>query len=155
MICGQISKDEFRSALEDKLCSYFGKTHFDASDEEIFQASAMVIREIMSRLMAFENFGDRKESRKLSYLSMEFMLGRSLQKNAFNLGILDAVSGALKDLGRNASDIFETEPDAGLVTAVLADCRTPRDSLATGVQATGYSRARTGVLPRTQTRRAE
>lgn len=141
MICGQISKDEFRSALEDKLCSYFGKTHFDASDEEIFQASAMVIREIMSRLMAFENFGDRKESRKLSYLSMEFMLGRSLQKNAFNLGILDAVSGALKDLGRNASDIFEAEPDAGLGNGGLgrlAACF--MDSLATqGVQATGYS----------------
>lgn len=141
MICGQISKDEFRSALEDKLCSYFGKTHFDASDEEIFQASAMVIREIMSRLMAFENFGDRKESRKLSYLSMEFMLGRSLQKNAFNLGILDAVSGALKDLGRNVSDIFETEPDAGLGNGGLgrlAACF--MDSLATqGVQATGYS----------------
>ncbi len=141
MICGQISKDDFRSALEDKLCSYFGKTHFEASDEEIFQASAIVIREIMSRLMAFENVGEAKERRKLSYLSMEFLLGRSLQKNAFNLGILEAVSGALDDLGRNASDIFETEPDAGLGNGGLgrlAACF--MESLSSqGVPATGYS----------------
>lgn len=141
MVCGQISKDDFRSALEDKLCAYFGITHLEASDEEIFKASAIVIREIMSRLMAFESMDRPEGGRKLSYLSMEFLLGRSLQKNAFNLGIMDAVSGALEDLGRNASDIFETEPDAGLGNGGLgrlAACF--MDSLSTqGIAATGYS----------------
>ena len=72
---------------------------------------------------------------------MEFLMGRSLMKNAFNLGIADALTGALSDLGRNASDIFEAENDAGLGNGGLgrlAACY--MDSLATlGVPATGYS----------------
>ena len=68
-------------------------------------------------------------------------MGRSLMKNAFNLGIADALTGALSDLGRNASDIFEAENDAGLGNGGLgrlAACY--MDSLATlGVPATGYS----------------
>lgn len=68
-------------------------------------------------------------------------MGRSLMKNAFNLGLGDAVKGALTDLGRDASDIFEAEPDAGLGNGGLgrlAACY--MDSMATlGIPATGYS----------------
>lgn len=68
-------------------------------------------------------------------------MGRSLMKDAFNLGIGDALTGALEDLGRSAADIFETEPDAGLGNGGLgrlAACY--MDSLATeGIPATGYS----------------
>ena len=49
MTTGQISRDEMHGALEDKLCSYFGVTGKEATDEQVFQASAMVIREIMGR----------------------------------------------------------------------------------------------------------
>ena len=68
-------------------------------------------------------------------------MGRSLMKNAYNLGISEAVTGALEDMGRSASDIFEEEPDAGLGNGGLgrlAACF--MDSMATeGLQATGYS----------------
>ena len=47
---GQISRDEVRSAIEDKLCAHFGVTGENAADDQIFQATAIVIREIMSRL---------------------------------------------------------------------------------------------------------
>ena len=52
---GQISRDEVRSAIEDKLCAYFSVTGASATDEQVFQASAMVIREIMSRFLAAED----------------------------------------------------------------------------------------------------
>ena len=62
-------------------------------------------------------------------------------KNAFNLGISEAVIGGLEDMGRSASDIFECEPDAGLGNGGLgrlAACY--MDSMATlGLEATGYS----------------
>ena len=54
----------------------------------------------MSRLLAVEEA--RCPDREVHYLSMEFLMGRSLMKNAFNLGIADALTGALTDLGRNA-----------------------------------------------------
>lgn len=139
MFTSQISRDEVRSAIEDKLCAHFAVTSKNASDDQIFQASAMVIREIMSRLLAAEE--TKKPGREVHYLSMEFLMGRSLMKNAFNLGISDALTGALEDLGRSAADIFESENDAGLGNGGLgrlAACY--MDSLASlGIPATGYS----------------
>ena len=135
----QISRDEVRSAIEDKLCAHFCVTGKNANEEQVFQATAMVLREIMSRLMAVED--PREKEKEIHYLSMEFLMGRSLMKNAFNLGIAEAVTGALEDMGHNAADIFETEPDAGLGNGGLgrlAACY--MDSMATlGLQATGYS----------------
>ena len=112
MINSNISRDEIRSVIEDKLCAAFSVTSETATDEQIFQATAIVIRELMSRFLAVEN--PEAHSKEVHYLSMEFLMGRSLMKNAFNLGISEALTGALEDLGRNASDIFESEPDAGL-----------------------------------------
>lgn len=139
MTTGQISREEMRSALEDKLCAHFGVVGEEATDEQVFQASAMVIREIMSRLLAVEHM--EKPEKEVHYLSMEFLMGRSLMKNAYNLGVSDALCGALEDMGRNASDIFELEPDAGLGNGGLgrlAACY--MDSMATeNISATGYS----------------
>ena len=139
MYKSQISRDEVRSAIEDKLCAQFGVTSKNATDDQVFRASAIVIREIMSRLLAFGE--DKKPDREVHYLSMEFLMGRSLMKNAFNLGISEALIGALSDLGRNASDIFEEENDAGLGNGGLgrlAACY--MDSMASlGIPATGYS----------------
>ena len=74
-------------------------------------------------------------------MSMEFLMGRSLMKNAFNLGVGEALTGALEDMGRSAVDVFEAEPDAGLGNGGLgrlAACY--MDSMATlGLEATGYS----------------
>ncbi len=136
---GEISRDEVRSAIEDKLCAHFGITGEKATDDQIFQATAIVIREIMSRFLAVED--PTHAEKEVHYMSMEFLMGRSLMKNAFNLGVSDAVIGALEDMGRNAADIFEEEPDAGLGNGGLgrlAACY--MDSLATlGMEATGYS----------------
>ena len=101
---GQISRDEVRSAIEDKLCAYFATTGDAATDEQIFRSSAMVIREIMSRFLAVED--PRRVEKEVHYMSMEFLMGRSLMKNAFNLGIGEALVGALQDMGRDAADIF-------------------------------------------------
>ena len=136
---GEISRDEVRSAIEDKLCAHFSVTSASATDDQVFQATAIVINEIMSRLLAAES--PTKHEKEVHYMSMEFLMGRSLMKNAFNLGISEAVTGALEDLGRNASDIFEAEPDAGLGNGGLgrlAACY--MDSMATcGYEGTGYS----------------
>ena len=136
---GQISRDEVRSAIEDKLCAHFGVTGATATDDQIFQATAIVIREIMSRLLCAED--PKRVKKEVHYMSMEFLMGRSLMKNAFNLGISEAIDGALADMGRSAVDIFEAEPDAGLGNGGLgrlAACY--MDSLATlGLEGTGYS----------------
>ena len=135
----QISREEIRSAIEDKLCAQFSISSVEATDEQIFQATAIVIRELMSRLLAAQN--PRRGEKEVHYMSMEFLMGRSLMKNAYNLGLSEAIIGALEDMGRSAADIFEEEPDAGLGNGGLgrlAACY--MDSMATeGLPATGYS----------------
>ena len=135
----QISREEIRSAIEDKLCAQFSISSREATDEQIFQATAIVIRELMSRLLAAQ--ASCRGEKEVHYMSMEFLMGRSLMKNAYNLGLSEAIIGALEDMGRNAADIFEEEPDAGLGNGGLgrlAACY--MDSMATeGLPATGYS----------------
>ena len=135
----QISRDEIRSAIADKLCAHFGVSPDRATDAQVFQASAIVIRELMSRFLATDD--PHRAEKEVHYMSMEFLMGRSLMKNAYNLGLGEALTGALEDLGFNASDIFEAEPDAGLGNGGLgrlAACY--MDSMATlGLAGTGYS----------------
>ena len=68
-------------------------------------------------------------------------MGRSLEKNAFNLGVLTQLKQAIEDLGFKAADLFELEPDAGLGNGGLgrlAACYL--DSMTTlEIPATGYS----------------
>ena len=136
---GEISRDEIRSAIADKLCAHFSVSPDLATEDQVFQASAIVIRELMSRFLAIED--PRRVEKEVHYMSMEFLMGRSLMKNAFNLGVGEALTGALEDLGFNASDIFEAEPDAGLGNGGLgrlAACY--MDSMASlGLEGTGYS----------------
>ncbi len=138
-IMSEITRDELHAAIEDKLCAHFGVTGASATDEQVFLASAQVIREIMSRIVAVQR--DSKDQRQVHYLSMEYLLGRSLMKNAYNLGIGDELVGALEDMGRSAADLFELEPDAGLGNGGLgrlAACYS--DSMATlDIPAWGYS----------------
>ena len=82
----QISRDELRSAIADKLCAHFGVTAETATDEQVFQAAAIVIREILSRLHTFDS--RTAPEREVHYLSMEFLMGRSLMKDAFNLSLI-------------------------------------------------------------------
>ena len=139
MAKSEITASELHAAIEDKLCAYFGLTGAQATDAQVFQASAMVIREIMSRHLAAQSV--HVPERQVHYLSMEYLLGRSLMKNAYNLGIGEALTEALAAMGRSAADIFETEPDAGLGNGGLgrlAACYS--DSMATlDIPAVGYS----------------
>ncbi|MBR4472422.1 MAG: glycogen/starch/alpha-glucan phosphorylase [Oscillospiraceae bacterium] len=136
---GQISRDEIRSAIADKLCAHFSVAPSNATNAQVFQASAIVIRELMSRFLATED--PHRAEKEVHYMSMEFLMGRSLMKNAYNLGVSEALTGALEDLGFQASDIFESEPDAGLGNGGLgrlAACY--MDSMASlGMTGTGYS----------------
>ena len=63
---GEISRDEVRSAIEDKLCAQFTVTGATADDEQIFQATAMVIRELMSRLLTVED--PRRAEKEVHYM---------------------------------------------------------------------------------------
>ena len=109
------TKNELRELIEGKLRRHFGRDASEASDFHMFKACALVLRDIMSvNQMSTEDRVTDKKQRQVHYLSLEFLMGRSLEKNAYNMGLLTPLKEAVADLGFNASDLFESEPDAGL-----------------------------------------
>ncbi len=133
----QIENNTLKSQIEDKLNAHFGVAADKASKSEVFSACAILLREMIARLQSKQSSED---GRQLHYLSMEFLMGRSLSKNAYNLGILSELNEALEEMGFDPCEIFETEPDAGLGNGGLgrlAACY--MDSLASlDLPATGY-----------------
>ena len=129
-------------SLISKLMVHFGKTAEEASDEEVMKACALVLRDMMAvRKVETRKKTLRDQKKQVHYLSLEFLMGRSLMKNAYNLGVLPQLREALEHLGFKAADIFEIEPDAGLGNGGLgrlAACYL--DSMTTlEIPATGYS----------------
>ena len=136
------TKAQLTEMIVGKLQRNFGRTVEEATDAHMFKACALVLRDIMSRQqMETVNKVWENKQRQVHYLSLEFLMGRSLEKNAYNLGLLDTLSEALEDMGFAAGDLFESEPDAGLGNGGLgrlAACYL--DSMTTQeIPATGYS----------------
>ena len=104
------NKETLKEAIVQKLRLNYGCTEKQATDGEMMKACAMVLRDIMAErgVQTRENTA-HEEKRKVHYLSLEFLMGRSLMKNAFNLELLDDLTAAIDDLGFKAADIFEME----------------------------------------------
>ena len=133
---------EMKTALTDKLRLGFGIAPEEADDAQMMRAAALVLRDVMAaRGVESRQEARRGHKRQVHYLSMEFLLGRSLEKNAYNLGVSGILRSALDELGFRAADVFEAEPDAGLGNGGLgrlAACYL--DSMTTlDIPAAGYS----------------
>jgi len=133
---------DLEAALTDKLMLNFSKLPEEASGQEMLRACALVLRDVMTiRGVETNRKVNRQQQKRVHYLSLEFLMGRSLMKNAYNLDILPQLKEALEHLGFQAADIFEQEPDAGLGNGGLgrlAACYL--DSMTTlEIPATGYS----------------
>ena len=136
------TKKELEQQIIGKLRRNFGREVEEATSVHMFRACALVLRDIMSaRELATESRIRDSHARQVHYLSLEFLMGRSLEKNAYNLGVLPQLKEAIEDLGFSAPDLFEVEPDAGLGNGGLgrlAACYL--ESMTTlEIPATGYS----------------
>ena len=109
------TKKELEQQIIGKLRRNFGREVEEATSVHMFRACALVLRDIMSaRELATQSQIRDSHARQVHYLSLEFLMGRSLEKNAYNLGVLPQLKEAIEDLGFSAPDLFEVEPDAGL-----------------------------------------
>jgi starch phosphorylase len=82
---------------------------------ERFEAFARSVRDILSqRWLRTEETYDRENAKRVYYLSMEFLIGRSLANNVTNLGLDPVAREALRRENVDRLEILEQEPDAGL-----------------------------------------
>ena len=77
---------EIYDLIGQKLTHNFGVAPSQASDELFYKASVLALLDIMTeRRAAFREETSKQESKMVYYLSMEFLMGRSLKNNLFNL----------------------------------------------------------------------
>ncbi|MEG2083498.1 MAG: glycogen/starch/alpha-glucan family phosphorylase, partial [Oscillospiraceae bacterium] len=137
-----VTKESFKNDLQSALDRLYTLTPKTASDEQIYRATAFIVRDILENKLRHHDAKAYGEGAKqVCYISMEFLVGRSLKNNLYNLGINKQVEEALADFDVSLDKIYELEPDAGLGNGGLgrlAACY--MDALATGgYGATGYS----------------
>jgi starch phosphorylase len=108
-----------RESLAQDFQRYFshtlGRDDYRTSPNYQFIALAMTLRD---RLMEAGNktrhIYEQQDSRHVCYLSMEYLLGRSLRNAALNLNLTDTLAETLNELGLSEEDIAAREHDAGL-----------------------------------------
>ncbi|MDE6469493.1 MAG: glycogen/starch/alpha-glucan phosphorylase [Eubacterium sp.] len=131
-----------KKAIGDKLSHFFGVDPRTATDEQYYKAVAMIVREMLSQMNSeFRSEAKEQDSKEIYYLCMEFLMGRSLKNNLYNLDLTDTFDEALKSFDVKLDKLYDQEPDAGLGNGGLgrlAACYL--DGLATnGFRSMGYS----------------
>ena len=137
----QLSATEFRDRILEHACKTVGKNVESMTTQDWQQATAHTCRDLMAPAwLASHSQYYRDNDKVVCYLSMEFLVGRSLSGNLVKLGVYETCRQAVEMLGLDWKTIAFSEPEAGLGNGGLgrlAACL--MDSLATvGIRAWGY-----------------
>lgn len=128
-------------ALRNHLTFSIGKSNSWATTRDWYQTAAFTVRDhLMSRWVNTRDAYRDANTKRVYYLSLEFLIGRMLSNAALNLGIAPELSDGLQEIGQKLEGVAEMEPDAALGNGGLgrlAACFV--DSMATmDIPATGY-----------------
>ncbi|MDM0091251.1 MULTISPECIES: glycogen/starch/alpha-glucan phosphorylase [unclassified Variovorax] len=131
----------FKRAVANKLIYAVGKDPVAASPDDWLNATALAVRDqLVERWMATTRASYAQDVKRVYYLSMEFLIGRTFTNALLALELQDIVKQALADFGVDIAALAEREPDAALGNGGLgrlAACFL--DSMATlGVPGFGY-----------------
>ncbi|MDX9739841.1 MAG: glycogen/starch/alpha-glucan phosphorylase [Gammaproteobacteria bacterium] len=133
--------DSIRCSMADLLEFRIGKDLHTATPRDWFHVLAYMVRDRMiEQWMQTTRAHYHQDAKRVYYLSMEFLIGRSLQNSLLNLGMLKEAEKALKSYGMTMDEVMELEPEAALGNGGLgrlAACFL--DSMATlGIPGYGY-----------------
>ncbi|WP_407929144.1 glycogen/starch/alpha-glucan phosphorylase [Desulfomarina profundi] len=97
------------------LMSFQGRDPERSGARDVYKALAYTMRDIMvEKWISTQKTFYAKQKKRVYYLSLEFLIGRSLGNSMTNLGILDAAKKAVEELGFDMEEIRNQEEDAAL-----------------------------------------
>ncbi len=108
-------KLELKPRLEEAAMYLYGCALDRATKKQIYGAVCTVVRGLLQerqRVFAQELYSRQKK--QVYYLSMEFLVGKNLKNNLFQLGLTEQMAQALAATGTSLEELIELEPDAGL-----------------------------------------
>ncbi|NJB68783.1 starch phosphorylase [Desulfobaculum xiamenense] len=135
------SREGLREAVRRQILSYTGSDPDRAGVRDVYRGLAFALREYLAeKWIETQRAYYESGAKRIYYLSLEFLVGRSLMSNILSLGLEDDARAVVESYGHSLDDIEEMEWDAGLGNGGLgrlASCF--MDSLATqGFAAYGY-----------------
>jgi starch phosphorylase len=136
-----MNAESLKKAFVNHMEYSLGKDEYSATDNDCYMSLALATRDrLIERWIATQQTYYNKNAKRVYYLSLEFLIGRTLGNSLVNLGLYGAASKAMTKLGYNLEELREREWDAGLGNGGLgrlAACF--MDSLATlELPAVGY-----------------
>lgn len=136
-----LDSESIKHSLANRLEYQVGKDQYTATTRDWLNVAVYAVRDrLMERWMETMRTYYRQDTKRVYYLSLEFLMGRTLTNSLLNMGIHDSFTQALVELGLDMEVIREQEPDAALGNGGLgrlAACFL--DSMATlGIPAYGY-----------------
>lgn len=136
-----LEKEDFKRTILKRLIYGVGKDTDFAVTHDWYMALTFAVRQhVLDRWMETTKRIYQEDSKRVYYLSMEFLIGRLLEDTIENLGMTELVKAALEDLHVDYHEILAEEPDAALGNGGLgrlAACFL--DSMSTvGIPAFGY-----------------
>ncbi|BCQ32986.1 MULTISPECIES: glycogen phosphorylase [Erwinia] len=136
-----LSVDALKHSIAYKLMFTIGKDPSIANKHEWLNATLLAVRDRMVERWLRSNRAQLSQDvRQVYYLSMEFLVGRTLSNALLAMGIYDDAKSALEEMGFDLEELIEEESDPGLGNGGLgrlAACFL--DSLATlGLPGRGY-----------------
>ena len=109
------TKAQFKQAFVEKIQNLFGQSLEESSTADKYVALSTLIRDVVNnRWYQSNNQYSMTKEKQVYYFSMEFLLGRLLGSNLFNLGLTDMCSQGLQELGIDLAELEAVEHDAGL-----------------------------------------
>ena len=106
---------QVKENIEAKLARYFGCNPKEATKDQMYKAVTMTVKDILTEKRGdFKHEVNEKGAKRVYYMCVEFLMGRSLKTSVNNLGMSAEYEEALKEFGYTLEDIYECEPDAGL-----------------------------------------
>jgi len=79
-----ISTSQIESAIIDKLSRHFGASFEDATKDQIYKATAITVKDILlAKKREFKQANNKSGGKRVYYLCMEFLVGRSLKNNLY------------------------------------------------------------------------
>ena len=136
-----LDSNALKHSFANRLEYSAGKDLYTATPRDWYHVAAWVLRDrLMERWMETMRSYYSKDAKRVYYLSLEFMIGRTLSNSALSLGINDELRQTLSDIGVDLEQVQEMESDAALGNGGLgrlAACFL--DSMATlGLPGYGY-----------------
>ena len=112
---GGLDVAQIIDAFAHRMMYSIAKDAHTASNFDVYQGLAFAVRDrLMERWFKTQSTYYIQNTKRVYYLSLEFLMGRALGNNMLNLGAEDAYTRAMQDLGYRLEDIEEQEWDAGL-----------------------------------------